>query len=153
MLAHWNNSPRVDMSPHLDTLFWFRANQSLLFLLNAACFAEKHQIPIVQSLLWPDRDSNLQSTTLEASTSSHYTTDAVNHPQGYTPIFVYIRDDLLHFKYLYLCDCILILINNVMTTTLNNFKLMLKTFHRRQNETGYSTHCCIKYLTIHGQII
>ena len=27
---HWNNSPRVDMSLHSDTLFWFRANQSLL---------------------------------------------------------------------------------------------------------------------------
>jgi len=28
--AHWNNSPRIDMSPHSDTLFWFRTNQSLL---------------------------------------------------------------------------------------------------------------------------
>ena len=37
VLAHWNNSPRVDMSLHQDTLFSFRANQSLLFLLNAAC--------------------------------------------------------------------------------------------------------------------
>jgi hypothetical protein len=27
VLAHWNNSPRVDMSLHSDTLFWFRANQ------------------------------------------------------------------------------------------------------------------------------
>ena len=34
------------MSPHSDTLFWFRANQSLLLLLNAACLAEKQQIPI-----------------------------------------------------------------------------------------------------------
>jgi hypothetical protein len=31
VLAHWNNSLRVDMSLHLDTLFWFRANQSALF--------------------------------------------------------------------------------------------------------------------------
>ena len=32
MLAHdrWNNSPQVDMLLNLDTLFWFRANQSLL---------------------------------------------------------------------------------------------------------------------------
>jgi hypothetical protein len=37
VLVHWNNSPRVDMSLHSDTLFWFRANQSLLFLYNAAC--------------------------------------------------------------------------------------------------------------------
>jgi hypothetical protein len=26
---------------------WFQANQSLLFLLNAACLAEKEQIPIL----------------------------------------------------------------------------------------------------------
>ena len=35
VLAHWNNSQRVGMSLHSDTLFWFRANQSLLLLLNA----------------------------------------------------------------------------------------------------------------------
>jgi len=46
VLAHWINSPRVDMSIHWDTLFWFQANQSLLFLLHAACLAEKQQIPI-----------------------------------------------------------------------------------------------------------
>ena len=34
VLAHWNNSPRIDMSLHSDTLFWFRANQSLLCLLS-----------------------------------------------------------------------------------------------------------------------
>jgi hypothetical protein len=45
VLAHWNNSPRVDLSLHSDTLFWFR-DQSLLVLLNAACLAEKQQIPI-----------------------------------------------------------------------------------------------------------
>ena len=38
------NNPPVDMSPHSDTLFWFRANQSLLFLLNAVCLSEKQQI-------------------------------------------------------------------------------------------------------------
>ena len=67
VLAHWNNSLRVDMSLHLDTLFWFQANQSLLILLNAVCLAEKQQIPILQSLVWPNRDSNLRSITLEAS--------------------------------------------------------------------------------------
>jgi hypothetical protein len=34
VLAHWNNSPWVNMSPHSDTLSSFRANQSLLFLHN-----------------------------------------------------------------------------------------------------------------------
>ena len=67
VLAHWNNSLPVDMSLHSNTLFWFRANQSLLFLLNAACLAEKQQIPILLSLVLSDWDSNPRSTTLEAS--------------------------------------------------------------------------------------
>jgi len=33
VLAPWNNSPRINTSPHSDTLYWFRANQSLLILL------------------------------------------------------------------------------------------------------------------------
>jgi len=52
VLAHWNNSPRVGMSLHSATWFWFRANQSLLLLLNAACLAEKQQIPFYS--LWFD---------------------------------------------------------------------------------------------------
>jgi len=36
VLAHWNNSPRVDMSLHLNYLSWFRANMSLLLLLKAS---------------------------------------------------------------------------------------------------------------------
>jgi hypothetical protein len=49
VLTDWNNSPWVDMSLHSDTLlaFWFRADQSLFCLLNAACLAEKQQIPIL----------------------------------------------------------------------------------------------------------
>ena len=68
VLAHWNNSQRIDMLPHLDTLSWFRAKHSLLFLLNAACLAEKQQIPILLSLVWPNQGSNPLSTTLERST-------------------------------------------------------------------------------------
>ena len=68
VLAHWNKSPRWDMSLHSDTLFWVRASQYLLFLLNAACLAEKQQIPILKSLVWPDWGSNPRSTALEAST-------------------------------------------------------------------------------------
>ena len=33
VLAHRNNSPRIDMWVNTDTLFWFRTNQSLLFSL------------------------------------------------------------------------------------------------------------------------
>jgi hypothetical protein len=49
VVVHWNNSLF-----HLDTLFRFRANQSLLFFLNAARLAEKQQIPILYPLVWPD---------------------------------------------------------------------------------------------------
>ena len=34
-------------SLHSNTLFWFRANKSLIFLLNAACLAEKQHISIL----------------------------------------------------------------------------------------------------------
>ena len=34
-------------SLHSDTLFWFRANKSLIFLLNAAYLAEKQHISIL----------------------------------------------------------------------------------------------------------
>ena len=47
VLAHWNNSPWVDMSLHSGTLFMFRANQSLLFLLSDSYLGEKQQVPIV----------------------------------------------------------------------------------------------------------
>ena len=46
VLVHWNNSARDTMLLHSDTLFWFRANQYLLLLLNAVCLTEKQQIPI-----------------------------------------------------------------------------------------------------------
>ena len=39
-LAHRNNSLQVEMSLHLDTLSWFRPNQSFLLLLNAAYLAD-----------------------------------------------------------------------------------------------------------------
>jgi hypothetical protein len=68
VLAHWNNSLRIDMSPHSDTLFWIWANQSLLLLLHASCLAEKQHIPMFQSLVWPDPSTNPRSTALEAST-------------------------------------------------------------------------------------
>ena len=54
------------MSPHVDALSRFRANQSLFFLLNTACSAEKQQRPI--SLVLPDRGSNPRSTVLGEST-------------------------------------------------------------------------------------
>jgi hypothetical protein len=40
----------------------------LLLLLNDACLAEKQHTPMLLSLVWHDRGSNLRSTALEAST-------------------------------------------------------------------------------------
>ena len=53
VLAHWNNSLRIDMSPRWHTLSWFLSTQFLLFLLNATCLTEKQHIPILYSL-WFD---------------------------------------------------------------------------------------------------
>ena len=42
VLAHWNISPWINILLHSDTLSWFRAKKSLLFLFIAAWLAEKH---------------------------------------------------------------------------------------------------------------
>jgi hypothetical protein len=68
VLAHWNNNPRVDMSLHSDTIFGFLANQYLLLLLIDVCLTEKHQIPILKCLVWPDWGSTPRSTVLEVCT-------------------------------------------------------------------------------------
>jgi hypothetical protein len=66
------------MSLHSDTLFWFRANQSMLFLLYDACLhvAEKQQIPIlVFGLTRPGLEPMIYCTRGEHA--NHYATDAV----------------------------------------------------------------------------
>ena len=68
VLAHESNSPQEDMPLYPDTLFWLWTNQSLLLLLNAACLAQKQQIQIFMSLVWPSRGSNPPPSTLEGST-------------------------------------------------------------------------------------
>ena len=76
MLAHWNNSPQIDVSSHSDTLSWFRANQFLLFLLIAVCLAEKQQIPI---LVFSLTRSVLEPTSYctRGEHANHYTTNVV----------------------------------------------------------------------------
>ena len=66
---HFNCSNRCTDTP-LKALLEDHGQWPLLelFLLNAACLAEKQQIPILQSLVLPDRGSNMRSTALEAST-------------------------------------------------------------------------------------
>ena len=66
------------MSPHSDTLFCCRANQSLLYLLIAACLAEKQQIPILMSLVLPDRGLNPHTIyNTGGEHANHYITDTV----------------------------------------------------------------------------
>ena len=64
------------MSPYSDTLSWFRANQPLLFLLNAVCLAKKQQIPILY-LTRSGLEPKIYRTRVEYA--SHYTTDAVQY--------------------------------------------------------------------------
>jgi hypothetical protein len=83
--AHWNNSLQVDMLPHSDTLSWFQANQSLLFLLNAACLVEKQQIPI---LVFGLTRSGLKPTIYhtQCEHANQYTTDAINMTKIYIKV-------------------------------------------------------------------
>jgi hypothetical protein len=60
-----------------DTLSWFWANQSLLFLLNSACLEEKQQIPILKFLVLPNRGSELTIYRTLDEHANHYATDAV----------------------------------------------------------------------------
>ena len=45
-VAHWNNSPRVDMLFYLHTLswIWVKFNPSMIFLPNTACLVKTRQI-------------------------------------------------------------------------------------------------------------
>jgi hypothetical protein len=59
---------------YLDTLSWFRANQSFLFLLYAACLVEKQQILILMSgLIQVGLEFTICCT--RSKHASHYTTD------------------------------------------------------------------------------
>jgi hypothetical protein len=72
VLADWNNSPRVDMSLHPDTLSRFRANQSLF---NVACGEAANTNVIVFSLTRPGLEHTIYR--IRGEHVNHYTTDAV----------------------------------------------------------------------------
>ena len=67
------------MSLHSDTLFCFRANQFLLFLLNAACLATNTNF-IVFGLTRPGFEPTIYRTRGEHVT--HYANDAVSRDIG-----------------------------------------------------------------------
>ena len=74
-LSQQSADRRVALS---DTLFWFRTNQSLLFLLNAACLAEKQQISI-NFIVFGLTQQGLEPTIYrtQGEYDNHYATDAV----------------------------------------------------------------------------
>jgi hypothetical protein len=69
VLAHRNNRPRIDLSPHSDTLAWFRAN----LLINATCLEEKQHI--VFGFIRSGLESTIYHT--QGEHANHYTTDWV----------------------------------------------------------------------------
>jgi hypothetical protein len=71
------------MSPHLDTLSWFLANQSLLFLHNAACLREEATNInfIVFGLTWSELEPTIYHTW--GKNANHYTTDVVSWYSSY----------------------------------------------------------------------
>ena len=74
-VAHRNNSPWIDISPHSDTLFWFRANPSLLLLLNTKCLAKKQDTNFIVFGLTPlGHEPSIYHTQAEHKHANHYTT-------------------------------------------------------------------------------
>jgi hypothetical protein len=65
------------MSPQSDTLSWFRVDQSLLFILNAACLPEKQQISIC--IVFGMTRSGFEPTIYRngGDHPNHYASDAV----------------------------------------------------------------------------
>jgi hypothetical protein len=69
-----NQQSVLDMSFLSYTLFWFRTNLSFLLLINTACLTERHQMPIVWCLVWPNMGSNLLSIAFRNEQANHCTT-------------------------------------------------------------------------------
>ena len=74
LLVHWHNIPRIDMLTHSDKLSWFRANQSLLFLLTAACLINTNFI--VFGLTLTEFEPSIYHT--RGKHANHYITNANN---------------------------------------------------------------------------
>ena len=70
VLAHWNNSPLVDMLLHSDTLLWFRACRHVASLWHITLIPLKqqstgrHVTPLWHITLIPPVDMSLHSDTL-----------------------------------------------------------------------------------------
>ena len=67
-------SPWVDMLLHSDTLSWFRANQFLLLLLNAACLAWSSKYKSY-SFLFDPNEAQTHDLPDSKEHANHYITD------------------------------------------------------------------------------
>ena len=67
VLDHWNNSPRVYMSLHSDTLTWIRAKQSMLLLLKHVSLAENTKFVVFGLTRHRQAIAELLSVVLETS--------------------------------------------------------------------------------------
>jgi hypothetical protein len=123
VLAHWSNSPQIDMLPISDTLSWFRAIQFLLFLLNAACLATKQQISnfIVFGLTRSGFEPTIYCSRGEHA--NHYNTDAVKTKliskvslnRVYVPNVIRIEVNLKTFRQLHKqCTTVVIIVTKCM---------------------------------------
>ena len=83
VLAHWNNKLWVDMSFHLDTLFW--ASQSLFLLLNFIVFGFNKRG--LESMIYHTRGEH----------ATDYTTYMVNISLN-VHVFAYYKNLLMRFK-------------------------------------------------------
>jgi hypothetical protein len=89
VLAHWNNSPWIDMSPYSDTISWFPAKQSLLFLLNDSCLGEMKQTPFHSlCLTWSGLEPSIYRT--RGDHVNHYTADEVIYNVGKKYQYTYL---------------------------------------------------------------
>ena len=137
MIAYWNNSPRIYMLLHWETLFWFWTNQSLVLLRSAGCFAEKQRILnfAVFCLTRPELEPTIYRTRGEHA--NHYTTDEVIYNRN--KLYIASSRNTLYNKF----QCEKFKMKNN-----NKYKMFLNVLHRVSNGL---LSCSSKYIRLYSQ--
>jgi hypothetical protein len=78
VLSQWNNSPRIDMTFHSDTLSWFRANQSLFFLLNELVLQNSNSVCFCSAKTEPSSSSHKNVTCHEITLLTVINNQSIN---------------------------------------------------------------------------
>jgi hypothetical protein len=71
VLAHWNNSPRKDMSPHSDTFSWFWPSGLWSYSLNLRVGRRRSKYQYYCLWFWPFHRSNLRYQTPSITRSTN----------------------------------------------------------------------------------